>query len=80
VERVFEYLYQVTESSQAGRKGLGLGLHIAKELVTRQGGSIWVTSAQGSGSVFSSTLPIYVGQKVNEAVAVASSSPEETGV
>ncbi len=80
VERVFEYLYQVTECSQAGRKGLGLGLHIAKELVTRQGGSIWVTSAQGSGSVFSFTLPIYVGQKVNEAVAVASSSPEETGV
>ena len=61
-ERIFEYLYQVTESSQAGRKGLGLGLHIAKELVTRQGGSIWATSAQGAGSVLSFTLPIYVGQ------------------
>ncbi|MGB8539898.1 MAG: response regulator [Acidobacteriaceae bacterium] len=62
-ERIFEYLYQVTESSQAGRMGLGLGLHIAKELVTRQGGSIWVTSALGSGSVFSFTLPIYAGQR-----------------
>jgi two-component system, sensor histidine kinase and response regulator len=78
VERVFEYLYQVTESSQAGRKGLGLGLHIAKELVTRQGGSIWATSTPGSGSVFSFTLPIYVGPKPNEAIPVASASPEET--
>ena len=66
-ERIFEYLYQVTESSQAGRKGLGLGLHIAKELVTRQGGSIWVTSTPGTGSVFSFTVPIYVGQRVGVA-------------
>jgi two-component system sensor histidine kinase/response regulator len=80
VGRIFEYLYQVTESSQAGRKGLGLGLHIAKELVTRQGGSIWATSAPGSGSVFSFTLPIYVGQKPNDAVPVASASREETGL
>ncbi len=78
-ERIFEYLYQVTESSQAGRKGLGLGLHIAKELVTRQGGSIWATSAQGAGSVLSFTLPIYVGQKPDEVVPAASaSSPEGT--
>jgi signal transduction histidine kinase len=63
VGRIFEYLSQVTESSQAGRKGLGLGLHIAKELVTRQDGSIWAASTPGCGSVFSFTLPIYVGQK-----------------
>jgi CheY-like chemotaxis protein/HPt (histidine-containing phosphotransfer) domain-containing protein len=71
-ERIFEYLYQVTEASQAGRKGLGLGLHIAKELVTRQGGSIWATSAQGSGSVLSFTVPIYVGQKPDVPVPAAS--------
>jgi signal transduction histidine kinase len=78
-ERIFEYLYQVTESSQAGRKGLGLGLHIAKELVTRQGGSIWVTSTPGSGSVFSFTVPIYAGQKPDQPVAdatAATSAPE----
>ena len=79
-ERIFEYLYQVTESSQAGRKGLGLGLHIAKELVTRQGGSIWVTSELGSGSVFSFTTPIYTGQKPDAPVpagSAATSLPEE---
>jgi len=68
----FEYLYQVSGIQTAGRKGLGLGLHIAKELVTaRQGGAIWATSAPGSASVFSFTgLPIYVGPKPNEAVPV----------
>ncbi len=73
-EHIFEYLYQVTESSQAGRKGLGLGLHIAKELVTRQGGSIWVTSEPGSGSVFSFTTPMYTGQKPDEPVPAATAA------
>ena len=42
-ERIFERLYQAPEPTQASRKGLGLGLYICKELVTRQGGRIWVT-------------------------------------
>jgi signal transduction histidine kinase len=58
-ERVFEHLYQVTDPGSAGRRGLGLGLHIAKDLVTRQGGKIWVTSLPGQGSLFSFTLPIF---------------------
>ena len=61
---VFENLYQITgpappDTSQLGRIGLGLGLHIARDLVTRQGGNIWVTEAPGGGSVFNFTLPIY---------------------
>jgi hypothetical protein len=58
-ERIFEHLYQVTDLGSAGRRGLGLGLHIAKDLVTRQGGKIWVTSEPGEGSLFSFTLPIF---------------------
>ena len=42
-----------------GRKGLGLGLYICKELVTRQGGQIWAKSTMGQGSIFSVTLPIF---------------------
>jgi signal transduction histidine kinase len=68
LERIFEHLYQVTESSEAGRKGLGLGLHIGKELITRQGGAIWATSGQGAGSVFSFTLPVFVGQRAEDPV------------
>jgi signal transduction histidine kinase len=58
-ERIFEHLYQVTDPGSAGRRGLGLGLHIAKELVARQGGKIWVTSVPGKGSLFSFILPIF---------------------
>ena len=63
-QRVFENLYQITgpdqlDTSHAGRNGLGLGLHIAKDLVTRQGGNIWITGASLRGSVFSFTLPVY---------------------
>jgi hypothetical protein len=57
-EQIFERLSQAPNSNQAGRKGLGLGLYICKELVTRQGGQIWVTSSP-EGSLFSFTLPVF---------------------
>jgi PAS domain S-box-containing protein len=61
-ENIFERLYQVNSSDTAGRAGLGLGLHIAKELVERQGGKIWVESVVEKGSCFRFTVPVYCGQ------------------
>lgn len=58
-ERIFERLFQASDPASAGRQGLGLGLHICKELVTRQGGQIWARSLLGQGSVFSVTLPVF---------------------
>jgi signal transduction histidine kinase len=58
-EHVFEHLYQVTDPGRAGRRGLGLGLHIAKDLVIRQGGEIWVESEPRVGSRFFFTLPVF---------------------
>jgi hypothetical protein len=58
-KRIFERLYQVATPALAGRKGLGLGLYICKELVTRQGGQIWVQSPPGQGAIFSFTLPVF---------------------
>jgi len=65
IERVFEHMYQVNSSDHAGRTGLGLGLHIAKELVTQQGGKIWVNSASFKGSTFSFTLPLDTSSSVH---------------
>jgi predicted aspartyl protease len=56
---IFERLYQDPNSIDNSRKGLGLGLFIAKELVTLHGGRIWVASEPGDGSTFSFTLPLY---------------------
>jgi signal transduction histidine kinase len=58
-ERIFERLFQTPDLAAAGRKGLGLGLYICKELVTRQGGEIRVQSATGQGAVFSVAFPVF---------------------
>lgn len=56
---VFERLYQDPNAQDNSRKGLGLGLFIAKELVGLHGGRIWAASEPGHGSTFSFTLPLY---------------------
>jgi hypothetical protein len=61
---VFERLYQDQDANSSSRKGLGLGLFIAKELITLHGGQIWVSSELGQGSTFSFTLPLYSLEKL----------------
>ena len=56
---IFERLYQDPNAIDNNRKGLGLGLFIAKEIVTLHGGKIWVASDPGHGSTFTFTLPLY---------------------
>ena len=58
-EKIFERLRQESAPSQASRKGLGLGLYICKELVTRHGGEIWVKRGRNKGTTFSFTLPVF---------------------
>jgi signal transduction histidine kinase len=57
--QVFERLYQDPNAIDGNKTGLGLGLYIAREIVTLHGGRMWVASEPGSGSTFSFTFPLY---------------------
>ncbi len=58
LDSVFEAFQQVENSTARQYEGTGLGLPIAKSLITMQGGRIWVTSEPNIGSTFSFTIPI----------------------
>ena len=56
-EKIFQRFAQLPD--KAGyRGGSGLGLSIAREFITTQGGRLWVESELGSGSTFCFTLPM----------------------
>jgi signal transduction histidine kinase len=58
-KRIFERFYQVDKSRQGGvRRGVGLGLPIARQIVLAHGGDIWVESQLGKGSTFMVRLPV----------------------
>jgi signal transduction histidine kinase len=54
VPLVFKRFWQI---DNATRRGLGLGLHIAEEIVKAHGGRIWVETVFGNGSTFKFILP-----------------------
>lgn len=56
-KKIFDRLYQAVEDRESTFPGFGMGLFIAKEIVERHNGKIWVDSEKGKGSIFYFSLP-----------------------
>lgn len=57
IDRVFDHLTQAS-NQVCSRPGLGLGLHVCRQLVACLGGRISVESEEGCGSRFAFTVPV----------------------
>jgi signal transduction histidine kinase len=65
-QRIFDKYYQVKSCSTGPRSGVGLGLPIAKQIVSHHGGQICVEAGTLGGSAFIVYLP-YRGGRRNSA-------------
>jgi signal transduction histidine kinase len=58
-DRIFERFYQIDDSRSGGdRRGAGLGLAIAREIVLAHGGQITASNQPDSGAIFVVKLPV----------------------
>ncbi len=58
---IFEPFRRSSDYAHREHQGAGLGLSIVKEIVTRMGGQIGVSSEMGIGSVFTIIIPVVAG-------------------
>lgn len=54
---IFSRFYRV-EDLNPNISGLGIGLYLCNEIITRHNGKIWVESEPGAGSIFQFNLPL----------------------
>ncbi len=57
IPRLFSKFFRVSNEMQKAEKGTGLGLFIAKSIIEKLNGKIWVESEVGKGSKFHFSLP-----------------------
>lgn len=55
-ERIFDPFYQTNGEPYRKFSGLGIGLAMAKEIITAHGGELWFDSSPGTGSTFTFTV------------------------
>ena len=59
-DRVFASFYQVELPLLRQRGGFGVGLYLARQLVERMGGRIWIDNSRVRGNTFVIALPGHV--------------------
>jgi len=75
LEAVFGLFYQAADPVSRRTGGMGLGLYISREIISRHNGRIWAQSAPGHGSIFSFSLP---RQRVAARKAATARRPKAT--
>ena len=58
IDKLFTKFYRASNADTASKIGTGLGLYIAKNIVDRHYGRIWVESEERKGSTFFVSLPL----------------------
>ena len=59
--RIFEPFYRAHTGTPHDYGGMGVGLYITREIISRHGGRIWFESEEGRGSTFHIALPTAQG-------------------
>jgi signal transduction histidine kinase len=57
---LFQRFYRAENVDPEQISGLGIGLSMVHDIVTRHGGTIAVQSSEGQGSTFTVCLPVYI--------------------
>lgn len=57
---VFNLFYRGEKSRSREHGGVGLGLTISRSIIEAHQGEIWAASEEGSGSIFTFKLPLYL--------------------
>jgi signal transduction histidine kinase len=75
-DEVFQAYARLDRDRESGVAGSGIGLAVVRELVTRQGGRVWVEGASGGGARFVISFPGGRGWSVSKGGGASSARAE----
>lgn len=61
--KIFEKFFRIYEDKDKTFPGLGMGLHIASNIIKKHNGKIWFESEPHKGSTFYFSLPIFIEEE-----------------